>query len=85
MIDVIKENWTMILTLGFMFLVGVGVGGAITDAIRGMKDERDNKTQHDRISAAQTVRKVFAVSERKRGSYSRSGKENERQAWEKRR
>ena len=42
MIDVIKENWTTILTLGFTFLVGVGIGAAITDAIRGMNDETDD-------------------------------------------
>ena len=33
MIDVIKQHFEMILICGFMFLSGVGVGGAITDAI----------------------------------------------------
>jgi hypothetical protein len=40
--DVMKENWTMILTLAFTFLLGVGVGGAITDMIRRIKDEADD-------------------------------------------
>ena len=34
MIDAIKQHFEMILICGFMFLSGVGVGGAITDAIR---------------------------------------------------
>ena len=29
----ITENWIQIMTYAFMFLVGVGVGGAITELI----------------------------------------------------
>ena len=33
MIDAIKQHFEMILICGCMFLSGVGVGGAITDAL----------------------------------------------------
>lgn len=31
--DIIKQHYPMILTCGLMFLAGVGIGGAITDAL----------------------------------------------------
>lgn len=33
--------------LGFTFLVGVGIGGAITDAINRWRDEEDGNKQSD--------------------------------------
>ena len=37
MIEALKDNALMILTLGFTFLVGIGVGAAVTDAIYHLK------------------------------------------------
>ncbi len=37
--DAIKDNLIEIVIYGFMFLVGFGIGGAITDKIWRMKDD----------------------------------------------
>ena len=37
--ELIKENLITIVIYAYMFLVGVGVGGAITDLIWRMKDD----------------------------------------------
>lgn len=39
MIDLIKENLNQIIICVFMFLVGVGIGAAITDAINNWKEK----------------------------------------------
>lgn len=50
--DFIQENMEWIVTCVFMFLVGIGIGGAITDMIRSVSDEkkvhksRTNKTNN---------------------------------------
>lgn len=83
MMEWIKENATEIMIYLLMFTMGFGAGGAIADAINGWGketgNERDNKTKHDRISAAQTIRQMRLESERKRSKDSRSGKEDEHQ------
>ena len=44
MIDMIKNNMTMIATCIFTFLIGVGIGAAITDTINrwGCENEKHN-------------------------------------------
>ena len=50
--DAIKDNLIEIVIYGFMFLAGFGIGGAITDMIRSVSDEkkvhksRTNKTNN---------------------------------------
>ena len=44
MIDAITNNMTMIATCIYMFLIGVGIGAAITDTINSMKGEDNDKT-----------------------------------------
>ena len=39
----IRENVTLILICGFMFLCGIGVGAAITDMIIGWGKEKKNE------------------------------------------
>lgn len=77
----IKDNLITIVTYIYIFLVGVGAGGAITDTIWRMKDEegKKHKTKHERISDTQGVLPTEAVAGRKRSSAVRSGKEAERQ------
>lgn len=47
--DIIKQHYPMMLTCGLTFLVGVGIGGAITDALCRwtQKGERSNETRLD--------------------------------------
>ena len=49
MIDAILNNLTTITICGFTFLVGVGIGGGITDALNKWtrKGEKSNETQLD--------------------------------------
>jgi len=42
-VDAIKQHFEMILICGLMFLSGVGVGGAITDAIYRSEKEDEKK------------------------------------------
>ena len=78
--DFLKDNMILIMTYGYMFLCGIGIGAAITDAInRGIRNEKYYKAKHDRISAAQTIRQMRIESERKRSKDSRSGQEDEHQ------
>ena len=47
--DIIKQHYPMILTCGLMFLVGVGIGGGISDLLnKWMKGEKSNETQMDK-------------------------------------
>ena len=48
MTDIIKQHYPMILTCGLMFLVGVGIGGAITDALNKWtrKGEKSDETKN---------------------------------------
>lgn len=45
MIDAIKQHMTMIVICGCTFLVGVGIGGAISDALNKwiVKGEKSNE------------------------------------------
>ena len=47
MTDIIKQHYPMILTCGLMFLAGVGIGAAITDALNRwiVKGEKSNETK----------------------------------------
>lgn len=48
--DIIKQNYPMILTCGLMFLVGVGIGGAISDALNrwtGKEGRSNDETRMD--------------------------------------
>lgn len=41
--DIIKQHYPMILTCGLMFLVGVGIGGGITDML--WRERNDDATK----------------------------------------
>jgi hypothetical protein len=43
MIDAITNNMTMIATCIYMFLIGVGIGAAITDKINSWGSEANNE------------------------------------------
>lgn len=49
--DIIKQHYPMILTCGLMFLVGVGIGGAISDALNRWtrKGERSNEEKVHKV------------------------------------
>lgn len=49
MTDAIKNHLPLILTCGLMFLAGIGIGAAITDALNRwiQKGEKSNETQVD--------------------------------------
>jgi len=42
--EIIKDNLIMIMTCAFMFLSGVGIGAAITDAINRWDGGNDNES-----------------------------------------
>lgn len=44
MIEIIKDNLTLLLISGYTFLVGIGIGSAITDTINTWKGTGDVKT-----------------------------------------
>ena len=46
--DIIKEDYPIILTSGLFFLVGVGIGGAVSEALYREKGEKSNETQMDK-------------------------------------
>lgn len=80
MIEFLKENVILIATYAYIFLVGIGIGSAITDTVnRGMSHERNNKTKHDGISTAEAIRQMRFESEREGSANSYPGEENEYQ------
>lgn len=55
LIDIIKSDPGYFVTAFLCILVGFGIGCGITEAIfrwEGDRDETDNNSKHDRISAA---------------------------------
>jgi len=46
-LELFKENWQMILMCGFIFLNGVAIGAAVTDAINSWEPKRREKKRNE--------------------------------------
>ena len=47
-IELIKENYPMIIAFVITLLTGIGIGSAITDAINGWESENEKHMDEDR-------------------------------------
>jgi hypothetical protein len=46
-IEWLMANIKMILVALFSLMVGIGIGAALNETIRGLNDETGNKTKHE--------------------------------------